>query len=141
VSVKVEQSQVSFVIVDLDQWLGKGGEKKFQGWEDIGFEHVAAAGFSGRESHHAVNMDGRLAAKRTDIAEHRAGFHLTVDRDVAKCFPFVVKPGEDRMLKCPDGADLSSLDIFVFCKFRQTGENFISLAENDGISFLRSGLC
>ena len=80
--VEIEQSQVGFVIMDLDQGLGKGGEKELQGRPDIGFEHVATPGFSGGESHHTVNVNGRLAGDQADVTEHGTGFNLAIYRNV-----------------------------------------------------------
>src|SRR5271154_1870058 len=121
--------------MDLDQWLGKSGEKEFQGRPDIGFKHVTAPGFSRRESDHAVNVNRRLASDQADIAEDGAGFNLMINGDVTEGLLFLIKPGKDRVLKSPDGADLGGLDIFMFCEFRQAGHNLVSLAENDGICF------
>jgi hypothetical protein len=120
VSLKIEQSQVGFLIVYFDQRFRPGGEKEFQGRPDIGFQHVSSPGFPTRQSHHAVNVNRRLTGHQADVAKHRAGFDLTVDRDIAKRLAVIVKPGKDSVLKRPDRADLSSLDIFVFGQFSQT---------------------
>jgi hypothetical protein len=81
---------------------------------------VSTPGFSARQSHHTVNVYRRLTGNRADVAEHGAGFDLTVDWNVAKRLAVLVKPGKESVLKRPDRADLSSLDIFQFGQLGQT---------------------
>ena len=59
-----------------------------------------------------MKVNRRLTGNQADVPEHGAGLDLTVDRDVAKRLALLIKPGKDSVLKSPDSADLSSLDIF-----------------------------
>jgi hypothetical protein len=88
--MEIEQSQAGFIIVYFDQRYGPGQEKEFESRMDIGFQHVPAAGLSGRESHHPVNVNRRLTGKNSDVAKHGAGFDLTVDRNVAKLLAILI---------------------------------------------------
>jgi hypothetical protein len=78
---------------------------------------VPAPGFAGGEGHHPVKVNRRLTGNQADASDNGAGFDLMVDSDVAKRLAVVIKPSKDSVLKSPDSADLSSLDIFVFGQF------------------------
>ena len=65
-------------------------------------------------------MNRRLTDNQADVPEHGAGLDLAVDGDVAKRLAILIKPGKDSVLKSPDRADLSALNIFAFGQFGQT---------------------
>ena len=67
-----------------------------------------------------MKVNRRLTVNQADVPEHGAGLDLMVDRDVAKRLAVVIEPSENSVLKSPDSADLSSLDMFALGQFGQT---------------------